>query len=240
MRATVAGYSGGLDITDVFRELGRIDLGETGLDEVVARVAELAKETVPGAYEVSVTLARNGGPRTVASTGEAAEVIDRWQYENHDGPCLDAAAERKTVYVDEVAGERRWPGWSEHAGTVGVCSALSVGLPIRDHVIGAVNIYATSARAFGGEAVELAETFAGYVSVVLANADLYHTAAALARQMRAAMESRAVIEQAKGIIMGQRGCDPDEAFAILSRASQAANRKLRDVAASVVERVQRS
>jgi GAF domain-containing protein len=240
MRATVAGYSGGLDITDVFRELGRIDFGETGLDEVVARVADLAKEALPAAYEVSVTLVRDGGPRTVASTGEPAEVIDRWQYDSHNGPCLDAAAERKTVCVDEVAAERRWPGWSEHAGSVGVRSALSVGLPIRDHVIGALNVYATSARAFDGEAVDLAETFAGYVSVVLANADLYHTAATLARQMRAAMDSRAVIEQAKGIIMGQRRCGPDEAFAILSRASQAANRKLRDVAAAVVERTQRS
>jgi GAF domain-containing protein len=239
MRATVTGYPRGLDITDVFRELGRIDLGETGLDEVVARVAELAKEALPGAYEVSVTLVRDGGPRTVASTGEPAEVLDRRQYDNHDGPCLDAAGERKTVVVDEVAAERRWPGWAEHAGSVGVCSALSVGLPIRDQVIGAVNVYAKAVRAFDGESVALAETFAEYVAVVLSNADRYHATATLARQMRQAMESRAVIEQAKGIIMSQRRCGPDEAFAILSRASQTANRKLRDVAAAVVERAQR-
>ncbi|MEU8663228.1 GAF and ANTAR domain-containing protein [Actinoplanes philippinensis] len=228
-----------MDTTDVIRELGRIDLGETCLDGVMARVAALAKETVPGAYEVSVTLIRDGGPRTVAHTGEPAERVDRWQYANHHGPCLDAAADRKTVLVDDVAAERRWPGWSQHAGSVGVCSALSVGLPIRDHVIGAVNVYATSSRAFDDDAVRLAETFAEYAAVALANADLYHSAAALARQMEAAMESRAVIEQAKGIIMSQRRCGPDEAFTILSRASQSANRKLRDVAAAVVERAHR-
>ncbi|WP_433790531.1 GAF and ANTAR domain-containing protein [Actinoplanes sp. CA-252034] len=228
-----------MDTTDVLRELGRIDLGENGLDEVMARVAALAKRTVPGAYEVSVTLVRDGGPRTVAHTGAPAEVIDRWQYASHQGPCLDAAADRKTVLVDDVAGEHRWPGWAEHAGSVGVCSALSVGLPIRDHVIGAVNVYAASRLAFDDDAVQLAETFAEYAAVALANADLVHAAAALSRQMRAAMESRAVIEQAKGIIMSQRRCGPDEAFGILSRASQSANRKLRDVAAAVVERAQR-
>lgn len=228
-----------MDTTDVIRELGRIDLGETPMDAVMARVAELARRTVPGAYEVSVTLVRDGGPRTVASTGEPAELIDRWQYESHQGPCLDAAADRTTVCVGDVAAERRWPGWSEHAGSVGVCSALSVGLPIRDRTIGAVNVYATSCRAFDDDAVLLAETFAGYAAVALANADLYHSAAALARQMQSAMDSRAVIEQAKGIIMSQRRCGPDEAFTILSKASQSANRKLRDVAAGLVERAQR-
>jgi GAF domain-containing protein len=228
-----------LDTTDVIRELGGIALGETGLDTVMARVADLARRTVPGASDVSVTLVRDGGPRTVASTGEPAELIDRWQYDNHHGPCLEAAADRRTVCVGDVAAERRWPGWSDHAGSVGVCSALSVGLPIRDHVIGAVNVYATSSWAFDDDAVLLAETFAEYAAVALANADLYHSAAALARQMREAMTSRAVIEQAKGIIMGQRRCGPEEAFAILSRASQRTNRKLRDVAASLVERAQR-
>ncbi|BEL02113.1 GAF and ANTAR domain-containing protein [Actinoplanes sichuanensis] len=209
------------------------------MDEVLSRVAELARRAVPGAYEVSVTLVRGDGPRTVASTGEPAELIDEWQYQNHHGPCLDAAADRVTVCVDDVAAERRWPGWSEHAGSVGVCSALSVGLPIRDRTIGAVNVYATSCRAFDDDAVALAETFAEYAAVALANADLYHSTATLARQMTAAMDSRAVIEQAKGIIMSQRRCGPDEAFTILSKASQSANRKLRDVAAGLVHRVQR-
>jgi GAF domain-containing protein len=228
-----------VDPVDAIGELGRISLERTGLDGVLARVAALAKQAVPGAHEVSVTLIRDTGPRTAASTGEPALVIDRWQYENRDGPCLSAAAGRRTLCVDEVAAEERWPGWEDHAGSVGVRSALSVGLPIREEVTGALNIYGTAAGAFDDESVMPAETFAEYAAVALANADLYDTAATLARQMQAAMESRAVIEQAKGIIMGGRRCDPDQAFEILARASQESNRKLRDVAASVVERTQR-
>jgi GAF domain-containing protein len=227
------------DPTAALHELGRITLAGTDLDGVLEQVATLAKRAVPGAFEVSVTLIRAQGPRTVASTGDAALWIDKWQYENQCGPCLAAAAESTTLVVGDVRAERRWPGWQDHAGSVGVHSALCVGLPIHETVTGALNIYATTVSAFDRDSVLLAETFAGYAAVSLANAHLYDTTAALARQMQLAMESRAVIEQAKGIIMSQRRCTADEAFAILSKASQTANRKLRDVAATLVERASR-
>jgi AmiR/NasT family two-component response regulator len=80
----------------------------------------------------------------------------------------------------------------------------------------------------------VAQTFAGYAAVALANAHLYDAQATLAQHMQAAMENRAVIEQAKGIIMGDRRCSPDEAFQILTKLSQDTNRKLRDVATALV------
>ncbi|BCJ40649.1 transcriptional regulator [Actinoplanes ianthinogenes] len=229
-----------MDPTAAFRELGRINLGETDLEGVLATVADLAKRTIPGAFEVSVTLIRDRGPHTVASTGTAADRIDKWQYERGSGPCLDACRQGATLCVDDASAERRWPGWAEQAGSVGVRSALSVGLPIRERVGAALNIYAEAVCAFDDDAVALAETFAGYAAVALANAHLYDTTMTLAQHMQTAMETRAVIEQAKGIIMGQRRCDADEAFAILARASQESNRKLRDVAGDLVERAARS
>ena len=84
------------------------------------------------------------------------------------------------------------------------------------------------------DAVTLGETFANYAAVALANAYLYSTTAALAEQMAAAMESRAVIEQAKGILMARQSISADDAFALLARASQTSNRKLRDIAAGIV------
>ena len=81
----------------------------------------------------------------------------------------------------------------------------------------------------------MARAFGGYATVALSNANLYDATAALARQMQAAMASRAVIEQAKGIVMGDRRCSADEAFALLSKLSQDTNRAVRDVAAVIVE-----
>lgn len=87
-------------------------------------------------------------------------------------------------------------------------------------------------------AVELATAFAGYAAVALANAGLYETQAALARQMAEAMESRAVIEQAKGILVAQWRISPEEALEVLSHASQTGNRNLRDVARALVDSAQ--
>ncbi|BCY12716.1 GAF and ANTAR domain-containing protein [Actinoplanes sp. L3-i22] len=222
-----------------FAELGRIKLGETDLNGVLDRVADLARRILPGAAEVSITLVRDGAAYTPAHTGGTALRLDESQYEQDGGPCLEAAAAKSTVHVPDTAADDRWSGWPARAAASGIGSILSVGLPIVENVSGALNIYGTGPRAFDEEAIALAQTFVRYAAVALANAHLYDTTASLAQHMQAAMENRAVIEQAKGIIMGERRCSADEAFAILTKVSQDTNRKLREVAAALVERTQR-
>jgi len=135
-----------------------------------------------------------------------------------------------------MSSEKRWPQFTARAVQAGCHSSLSVGLPVHESVAGAMNIYATEPRAFDDDAVALAQTFAGYAAIALANAHLYDTQAALAHHMQTAMASRAVIEQAKGIIMGDRRCTAEQAFQILTKLSQDTNRKLRDVAQALVDR----
>jgi GAF domain-containing protein len=117
--------------------------------------------------------------------------------------------------------------------------SLSIGLPVERLVTGALNIYATEPAAFNDDTITLAHKFVGYAAIALANAHLYDTTATLAQQLQTAMDSRAVIEQAKGIIMAAHRCTADEAFTILSRSSQDSNRKLRDVATSIVQQTTR-
>jgi len=185
---------------------------------------------------VSITLVRERRPGTPAATSDLARNLDEAQYERLSGPCLRAATEQDTVTVVDTGVEARWPEWAAVASAAGICSSLSVGLPIREAVQGALNVYSRSSGAFPDHVVSLAQAFAGYAAVALANADLYDTTATLADQLRQAMEHRAVIEQAKGIIMSERRCSPEEAFAVLTKASQDSNRKLRDVASALVAR----
>jgi GAF domain-containing protein len=225
-----------MDPNEAFGQLGRIKLSDTDLNGVLDTIARLAKRTIPGASEVSVTLVRGKGAHTAAFTGDLALSLDESQYESGYGPCLDASAAAATMSVPEMASDTRWPRWAARAREMGVNSSLSIGLPVQDTVTGALNIYATTPEAFDDDAIVLGQTFAGYAAVALANAHLYDTTATLAQQMQAAMDSRAVIEQAKGIIMGERRCSADEAFRILTKVSQDTNRKLRDVAAALVAR----
>ncbi|GAB2586611.1 transcriptional regulator [Paractinoplanes abujensis] len=220
-------------------ELGRIRLSETSLDDVLLRVATLARDTVEGAGEASVTLVGVRSAGSAATTGDLAKTLDEWQYENQGGPCLEAAATTATVLVPDVARETRWPRYIHRAAEAGLASALSVGLPVQEAVTGALNLYSRRVDAFDDHAVTVVQSFAGYAAVALANAQSFDSTATLARQMREAMAHRATIEQAKGIIMAEQRCSPDEAFARLSKLSQHANRKLRDVAAALVEQASR-
>jgi GAF domain-containing protein len=228
-----------IDPHEAFAELGHIRLADIDIDTLLDKIAQLAKRTVPGASEVSVTLLHGNIPQTAAFTGELARALDERQYERGYGPCLDAADTTTSLLVPDTSSEQRWPGWAQEAAQAGAHSSLSVGLPVHEPVTGALNIYATTPKAFDDDAITIAQTFAGFAAVGLANAHLYATQAVLAGHMQKAMENRAVIEQAKGIIMGDRRCTPDQAFAILTKLSQDSNRKLRDVATALVENAYR-
>jgi GAF domain-containing protein len=223
-----------MDPHEAFAELGRIRLADIDIDILLDKIAQLAKRSIPGAAEVSVTLLHSGSPVTAAFTGELALTLDEKQYERGYGPCPDAADTATSLMVPDTGSEQRWPGWASAAEQAGVYSSLSVGLPVHEHVTGALNIYATTPKAFDDEAIAIAQTFAGFAAVGLANAHLYETQATLAGHLQKAMDNRAVIEQAKGLIMGERRCTPDQAFAVLTKLSQDTNRKLRDVAIALV------
>ena len=228
-----------LDPTDAFAELGRIKLSETDLDGVLSTVAELAKRTIAGVDEASVTLIRGRDAHTAAFTGDLALTLDEWQYRAGGGPCLEAATTAATLMVPDLNDERRWADYTPHAIKAGVRSSLSVGLPVNETVTGALNLYAKKPDAFDEDAVVVAQTFSGYAAIALANAHLYDATASLAQHMQAAMEHRAVIEQAKGIIMAEHHCTAEEAFALMSKLSQDTNRKLRDIAIALVANANR-
>ncbi len=223
-----------MDPNEAFAELGSIRLADVDIHTLLDKIAQLAKRTIPGASEVSVTLLQGDKAHTAAFTGELALNLDEVQYERGYGPCLDASTSTASLSVPDTGSDQRWPDWANAARQAGALSSLSIGLPVHEKVTGALNIYATETHAFDDDAIALAQTFAGFAAVGLANAHLYETQATLTGHMQKAMESRAVIEQAKGIIMGDRRCTAAEAFAILTKLSQDTNRKLRDVAAALV------
>ncbi|MBM0275436.1 GAF and ANTAR domain-containing protein [Micromonospora tarensis] len=229
------------DATAALAELARIKLGDADLDDVLRRVAELTKRVLPIDVEVSVTLVRGGAGHTTASTdGDLARDMDERQYAQGRGPCLDASNSGDVMSVPDLAAEERWPDWAEGGVKAGLGSSVSIGLPIQDAVVGALNVYARGPHAFDDGTITVLRTFAAYAAVALANAHLYDSTATLARQMQDAMATRAVIEQAKGMIMAQRRCSPNEAFSILAKVSQDSNRKVRDVAQALVDQAVRT
>jgi GAF domain-containing protein len=225
------------DANDAFVELSKIVLGEEPLAEILERVVHVASRVLPTVSEASITLIAGDDPSTVAFTGQRAIALDERQYEMQRGPCLDAASSAQMIMIPDMSEETRWAMFADTAKKVGILSSLSVPLPVQRHVTGALNFYSSDLNGFDERSVELAQTFAGQAAVAVANAHLYETTAALAEQMKQAMVTRAIIEQAKGIVMREQGCTADDAFDTLVRLSQQSHMKLRDVAQRLVDQI---
>jgi len=214
-----------------------IRLNQGPLEEVLQQLVDIATDALSGADEVSATLVRGDKAWTAAYTGQLALDADEMQFERGYGPCMDAGRTATVLLIEDTREETRWPDYTVHLAPRGVLSSLSVPLPIQTDVIGALNCYSQIPSAFPAEEIEVAEELAGHLAVAVGNAVAYTNAATLVEQMRTAMASRSVIDQAIGAVMAQNRCDAKAAFSILTRASQNRNVKLREIARSIVTNI---
>ena len=227
-------------VQDLLRALSRVVLADRTLSDVLDEIVTIAASGIPGAESTSITMLRGEEAFTAAHFGDMALAADEMQYERGYGPCMDAGRGNVVLRVDDMTEETRWPDYSRKVLGVGVRSSLSVPLPYQGSSIGALNNYSTKVGAFATpEALQAGLEVAEAVAVAVVNADAHARVLDQAHNMRLAMESRAVIEQAKGVLMAQRGIDAQQAFDMLRDASQRYNRKLRDIAAGIVESTQR-
>lgn len=217
--------------------LSRFLVAKATLGETLQQVAELVREAVPAAEGVGLTLLeRRKRPVTVfASNAPISMPLDQAQYDDNDGPCLEAYRQRTVIEVADTATvNQRWPRFAAAAVSAQVGSTLSLPLAAADETFGAVNLYARSRLGFGETAIEAASVIATQASIVLANASAYWDARDLATGLGEAMKSRAVIEQAKGKLMASGRYNADQAFDVLVQASQRSNIRLRDMADRIV------
>lgn len=231
----------GADLDDLVLRLSSIVVGERPPEDALREVASLAKQVLPGVLDVSLTVVDRGRPRTVVFTGPLAVQLDERQYEEGFGPCLDAARSGQVITVD--AGEETsspYAAFATLAARSGVRQTIAMGLPVGDRTIGGLNFYRSDAGPVPEAIEHQLRAFVGSAAAVVNNLDSYARATAETAQLRLAMDSRAVIEQAKGVLMAREHCSADEAFALLTRVSQHQQLKLRDVAAAVVADVSRS
>ena len=143
--------------------------------------------------------------------------------------------DQHVVRIDAMDTDTRWPAFGAAALARGVGSSMSMPLDLSGESVGGLNVYGREPGAFSEQDELLAKGFAVQASVVISNAQAYWAASELTRNLTVAMESRAVIEQAKGILIARHGLGDDEAFDRLRQQSQTENRKLRDVATEIVD-----
>ncbi|HET7310362.1 MAG TPA: GAF and ANTAR domain-containing protein [Mycobacteriales bacterium] len=223
------------EVAMAMHELAQLLVAEEGVESTLQRIVDLAKRVIPGCDAAGVTLYLDGKYLTAAYTDQRTLEVDEGQYTRDEGPCLQAMRDRAVLRIDVDEASERWPHFLEDAHRSGVRSFLAGPLLLKDEAIGALNLYSSDHDGFTSLDDVLIALFTGQAAIAVANAKTYGDAIELTHQLQEAITSRAVIEQAKGVLMAREALDADGAFSRLRTWSQNRNVKLREIAKEVVD-----
>lgn len=229
-----------VDLQHGLSSLARVVADARSVEDLLSDVASFAVTAIPGVDGAGVTLVEfvSGWPRAHAWAATPAFVreIEVLQYDKlREGPCITCMQTRRPAVSGSIGSDDRWPRLRGSVARMGVHSVLALPMVVGDRVIGAINSYAYERDVFAEHAVGVGEQFAAPAAVSIYNAQLLATAREGTERMRRALESRTVIDQAIGIVRSRSGISTDDAFARLTRMSQAENVKLHVVAERLVD-----
>jgi GAF domain-containing protein len=212
------------------------DAAEVRLNRLLNLILESAVEAL-GFDAATVSTRHDRDVATIAATDQRYIALDDAQYETGEGPCLAVFEPGEPIGLDDAAQtDDRWANFARAAQQLGVHSTLSMHLPVDSQGVAAsLNLYSKRTLALSAEQIANAVPFGEQLAAAIVSVDAHRSTAKLARELADAMRSRAVIEQAKGILMADNRIDADAAFQQLSQLSQHANIKLRDVAQRLVD-----
>ena len=182
-----------------------------------------------------MTIAQDGRGLTFAASDRRLDELHRLQFDGDDGPVVETLRHNEPRRIDDTSAERRWPAFCQAAATAGFGSCLVLPLRTDRQPAGAVALYGYAPDVFRGAAHDIALLFAAQGGTAVRNASLYRACRRMVNHLQAGLESRAIIEQAKGMLHAELGVSPAEAFRLLSRYSQNTNHRVRRVSADLVQ-----
>jgi GAF domain-containing protein len=202
------------------------------LHMLTLRTAELAAASVVGL----VLADQQGHLQFMASSREDAKMLELFQLQNEEGPCLDAfSTATAVVNTDLRDAAARWPRFAPHAAAAGFRSVHAFPLRVRSQAIGALNVFgADDGKHLDAEDVPIVQALADVASIALLQERAIRRGEVLTEQLQGALNSRVTIEQAKGAIAQAQGVSVDEAFTIIRGYARANNRRLGDVTHIIV------
>lgn len=209
--------------------LQRYDIGH-----VLYRLTDQAVDVL-GVQGAGVSLRE--GPDTlqfVAATDDRASRVEIAQVDARDGPCYEAFRSGHVITVADLDGDQRWPRFRDAALEQGYRSVMGIPMPVSTQRIGALDLYRTAPGEWSPEEHDVAQLLANVASGYVFNWRSLHEQETLAGQLQHALDSRVIIEQAKGVLAERHGVDAGTAFQVLRKHSRSTSNPLHDVARQVV------
>jgi transcriptional regulator with GAF, ATPase, and Fis domain len=204
------------------------------LHELTVRCAQ-----VLGVSAAGVLLSdQRGALRVVAASTEQTRLLELFQSQTDQGPCPECFHTGRPVAVADLStatAARRWPRFAAEARKVGFASVHALPMRLRTDIIGALNLFGTQPGTLDEATLRLAQALADVATIGLLQARAIRQRDTLAEQLQTALNSRVVIEQAKGVIAERRHVDMDQSFTLLRGTARTNNRRLSDLARAVVD-----
>ncbi|HEV2378128.1 MAG TPA: GAF and ANTAR domain-containing protein [Streptosporangiaceae bacterium] len=177
-----------------------------------------------------------GELRVVAASSEAARLLELFQLQNHEGPCLDCYRTGQPVAAANLAAAvQRWPRFAAGARRAGFAAVQALPMRLREQVIGALNLFRADAGAFAPADVRVGQALADVATISLLHERSMRLSDALNEQLQTALNSRVVIEQAKGKLAERLGLDMEQAFSLLREYARARNLRLSELAQTFID-----
>lgn len=201
------------------------------LDQLVTACVDLLGVTAAGLLLDD----QKGHLAVIASSSERTRLLEVFQLQNNEGPCLDCVRTGVAVTIADLDEEReRWPLFVPAALDAGFRSVAAVPLRLRDQTIGGLNVFNAAGEPVPDEDRRIAQALADVATIGILQRRSTHRSSLLTEQLQHALNSRVVIEQAKGVLAERDGHDMDAAFAVLRHYARTRNLKLTDVAHAVI------
>ena len=179
---------------------------------------------------------QRGGLRLSAASNEAVRGLELFELETREGPCLDAFhSGAPVINVATATAATRWPRFVAAAELVGVQTTHAIPLRLRGSVIGAMNLFSRASTTLSADDANLGQALADMAAIGLIQERTSSDSSLLAEQLQSALNSRIVVEQAKGVLAERNGIAPDAAFAAMREHARRSRRKLTDVAGSIID-----
>jgi GAF domain-containing protein len=172
----------------------------------------------------------------VAASTEQARLLELFQVQDEEGPCLDCFRTGKQVGSADLSTDPRWPRFAAAARDRGFAAVQALPLRLRDQIIGAMNLFRAEPGAIPADTTAVAQSFADVATIGILNMRALARSEQVAEQLQIALTSRIVIEQAKGALAERRKISVAEAFAMLRAYARSHNRQLTEVARAVIKR----
>ena len=220
-------------------QLAELHSSEATLDEAMQRIVNSTAVLFAVEATALMLLDRDQLLRNVTMSNRLARALEELQIEHGEGPGVDAFEDQQVVPVGDLAAERRWPAFSSAAVGRGLVAVLASPIPYSEQAVGVLAVLSSGRHLWEESDREAIAAFTDLAALLVLNAMQARERGRLASELQGALDSRVVIEQAKGVLVGRHGMSPRQAFERLRRQARDERRPVAEVARAVVDAAQR-